>query len=151
MKSLAQLDDRAKIMRRLGQVRPDSVRRWGKMSAPQMICHLADACRMAIGEKPVSSISTPLPAGIVKWIALYSPLPWPRGVLTRPEIDQLHGGTCPGDFSADLSEAVRLLELVATQDSSGWPVHPIFGTMSARDWLRWGYVHTDHHLRQFGL
>jgi hypothetical protein len=28
--------------------------------------------------------------------------------------------------------------------------HPIFGAMSAGDWLRWGYLHMDHHLRQFG-
>jgi hypothetical protein len=29
--------------------------------------------------------------------------------------------------------------------------HPIFGALSARDWLRWGYLHADHHLRQFGV
>jgi hypothetical protein len=28
--------------------------------------------------------------------------------------------------------------------------HPIFGPMSKADWLRWGYLHMDHHLRQFG-
>jgi hypothetical protein len=30
-------------------------------------------------------------------------------------------------------------------------VHPIFGAMSERAWLRWGYLHMDHHLRQFGV
>jgi len=29
--------------------------------------------------------------------------------------------------------------------------HPIFGRMSLWEWQRWGYLHTDHHLRQFGL
>ena len=28
--------------------------------------------------------------------------------------------------------------------------HPFFGAMSPNQWLRWGYLHTDHHLRQFG-
>ena len=28
--------------------------------------------------------------------------------------------------------------------------HAMFGTMSPEDWMRWGYLHTDHHLRQFG-
>jgi Protein of unknown function (DUF1569) len=28
--------------------------------------------------------------------------------------------------------------------------HPIFGPMTAKDWMRWGYLHADHHLRQFG-
>ena len=27
--------------------------------------------------------------------------------------------------------------------------HPAFGAMSAREWLRWGWLHADHHLRQF--
>ncbi len=31
------------------------------------------------------------------------------------------------------------------------PAHGFFGTMSVRDWQRWMYKHTDHHLRQFGL
>jgi hypothetical protein len=26
----------------------------------------------------------------------------------------------------------------------------MFGPMSERDWMRWGYLHADHHLRQFG-
>jgi hypothetical protein len=26
-----------------------------------------------------------------------------------------------------------------------------FGAMLPKDWQRWGYRHTDHHLRQFGL
>jgi hypothetical protein len=30
------------------------------------------------------------------------------------------------------------------------PAHPIFGPMSEAAWLRWGYLHADHHLRQFG-
>jgi hypothetical protein len=27
--------------------------------------------------------------------------------------------------------------------------HPLFGSMEHADWMRWGYLHTDHHLRQF--
>jgi hypothetical protein len=28
--------------------------------------------------------------------------------------------------------------------------HPMFGEMTEKDWMRWGYLHADHHLRQFG-
>jgi hypothetical protein len=28
--------------------------------------------------------------------------------------------------------------------------HPMFGAMTTLEWMRWGYLHTDHHLRQFG-
>jgi hypothetical protein len=33
--------------------------------------------------------------------------------------------------------------------SVDWPAHPIFGAMTRRAWMRWGYLHVDHHLRQF--
>jgi hypothetical protein len=29
--------------------------------------------------------------------------------------------------------------------------HPMFGDLTSWQWMRWGYLHTDHHLRQFGL
>jgi hypothetical protein len=27
----------------------------------------------------------------------------------------------------------------------------VFGRMSQAAWLRWAYLHMDHHLRQFGV
>ncbi len=151
MKSLAQSRDRAEILRRLRTVRPESVRRWGRMSAHQMVCHLADALRMGTGQKPVSHATSLLHRTIVKWIVLYVPLRWPAGILTRPEIDQELGGTRPCDFAADVAQLEALLELVTAQTRSfHWQLHPIFGRMSDAAWLRWGYLHMDHHLRQFG-
>ncbi len=88
MKTLAHERCKAEILRRLRDVRPDSARRWGRMSAHQMVCHLTDSCRMALGEKPVSFATGPVQQTVVKWIALYLPLKWPPGYMTRPEIDQ---------------------------------------------------------------
>ena len=31
-----------------------------------------------------------------------------------------------------------------------WPRHPIFLDLTQTQWMRWGYLHADHHLRQFG-
>lgn len=115
-----------------------------------MICHLADAFRMATGAKVVSPASGPLQRSIVKWIALYLPVAWPAGIPTRPEADQMIGGTKPLEFARDVAQVETLLTEVAAQHPGGWPVHPIFGPMSHRAWLRWAYLHTDHHLRQFG-
>ena len=151
MKTLARQRDKAEILHRLRAVRPESVRRWGRMSAHQMVCHLSDAIRMAMAQKSVSHATSPLQRTIVKWIALYLPLPWPAGILTRPEIDQELGGTKPVDFAADMAELEALLELITAQTRSfDGHLHPIFGRMSDVAWLRWGYLHMDHHLRQFG-
>ena len=151
MKTLARPRDRAEILARLKRVRPQSVRRWGRMSAHQMVCHLSDALRMGMGDKPVSDATGLLQRTIVKWIAVWAPLPWPAGILTRPEIDQELAGTRPVDFAADLARLEGLLQVVTAETRSfEWQRHPIFGPMSTRAWLRWGYRHIDHHLRQFG-
>lgn len=151
MKTLARQRDRDEILQRLRRVRPESTRRWGRMSAHQMVCHLSDSFRVVTGRKPVSHATGLLPRTIVKWTALYLPLPWPAGIATRPEVDQEVGGTRPVDFKADVAELEALLELVTTQTKSvNWQAHPIFGRLSEAAWLRWAYLHVDHHLRQFG-
>jgi hypothetical protein len=151
MKTLARQRDKAELLRRLKLVRPNSVPRWGRMSAHQMICHLSDAFRMGIGQKSVSRIDGVFHRTLLKWAVLYVPVPWPSGILTRPEIDQQVGGTKPADFAADVLQLESLVERITTQPRDfDWQPHPIFGPMSETTWLRWGYLHMDHHLRQFG-
>ena len=151
MKTLARSRDRLEIQRRLKHVRADARARWGRMSAHQMICHLADSLRMAIGDKAVAPDTSPFKTTILKWIVLYVPAPWPPGILTSPEIDQEQGGTRPGTFAADVLETERYLALVSADETSlDDRPHPLFGRMSRAAWLRWSYLHTDHHLRQFG-
>lgn len=151
MKTLAQQQCTAEILRRLKDVRPETARRWGRMTAHQMVCHLRDACRMALGEQPVTHATTPVPRALIKLVALYTPLRWRAGIPTSPEIDQECGGTKPGDFAADVAQLERMVRMVATRPrSAAWPPHPVFGRMSHREWLRWAYLHLDHHLRQFG-
>jgi hypothetical protein len=88
----------------------------------------------------------------VKWVALYAPIPWPKGVPTRPEMDQFAGGTAPSDFENDRKMLIELIErFTNSKRDFVWSPHPIFGNMPDPEWLRWGYLHTDHHLRQFGV
>jgi hypothetical protein len=151
VKSLARARDRDELVQRLRRVRPDSAARWGRMSAHQMICHLADALRMAAGEKAASPASGPIQRTLIKWVVLYIPLAWPAGIPTRPEIDQAIGGTRPLEFARDVLELESRLMEFAARNPTAWSEHPNFGPMSRRAWLRWGYLHTDHHLRQFGV
>ena len=151
MKTLARPEDKAEVLRRLKTVRPDSARRFGRMSAPQMVCHLSDTFRAVMGRRPVSDGGTVFTRNVLKWLALYAPLRWPAGVMTRPEIDQEAGGTRPADFAADVADLEVLVEAITARPRPfEWQAHPIFGQMSEAAWLRWGYLHMDHHLRQFG-
>lgn len=151
MRTLARPADKADLVRRLRLVRPDCRRRWGRMTAHQMLCHLADAFRMAMGTRTVTREANLLTSTVLKAIALYLPVPWLPGIRTSPEIDPLDGGTRPADFTSDLAEAEAQLERFVTAVTllERTP-HPIFGRLSYSAWLRWGYLHVDHHLRQFG-
>lgn len=152
MKSFLNPADKKEIFERLSQVRPDSQRRWGRMTPHQMICHLSDSFRLPLGERSAGSVENLFSRTVMKWIALRAPLPWPRGIKTMPEMDQEIGGTSPEEFERDRQELEKLIERFAEGQKSGeFTPHPFFGRMSDSDWLRWGYLHCDHHFRQFGV
>jgi len=151
MKSLLKENDKAEVIERLRQIKPGSQRRWGRMSAHQMLCHLSDSFLAVMGEKAVSPATGLTQRTLLKWVALYAPLRWPKGVRTRPEVDQEAGGTRPIEFERDRRQLEQLMERFGRPPRDfEWQPHPIFGVMPERDWMRWGYLHLDHHLRQFG-
>jgi hypothetical protein len=151
MKTLANLDDKLELLRRLDQIGPGSQRRWGKMTAPEMICHLSDAFRVTLGEREAKPVHNWFSRSLFKWAALLVPTRWPHGVSTVPECEAQRGGTPPAEMKRDMSELRELLDRFARQQwGTAVPVHPIFGPLTKREWMRWGYLHIDHHLRQFG-
>ena len=152
MRTLANPQDKSSVVLRLKTIRHDSPRKWGRMSSHQMICHLSDGFRVAIGEKPAHFKPNLINQTVVKWIALRAPVKWPKGVRTPPEVNQF-GESCtmPKEFDQDLQQLLGLLErFTATQGSFQLQPHPMFGPLSQQEWFRWGYRHMDHHLRQFG-
>jgi hypothetical protein len=151
MKTLTDAQCRKEIGDRVARLRIDSQQRWGKMSAHQMVCHLADSFRGVMGEKSLAARPT-FGHGAIKWIALYAPFQWPHGVKTMPEVDQEIGGTRPAEFETDKRDLLRLFERFTREPKDfAWKPHPMFLEMSEKDWMRWGYLHMDHHLRQFGV
>ena len=151
MKLLSDPTTRQETLARLGHIGPDTPRRWGKMNAPQMICHLRDAFLGVMGEKPMAT-----PRGLNLWPlmkpwVLYAPMKWPPGVPTRPEFDQQMGGTPPTAFAAEKQKLLETIHRFTAQPRGfDFRPHPMFKTMSEKEWMRWAYLHMDHHLRQFG-
>src|SRR5277367_575329 len=96
--SLSKPADRENISSRLSQLSPQDTARWGKMSVHQMICHLDDSYKFALGEKTVSPATGLLQQTLLKWLALDVPLTWAKGFRTRPEVEQGNGGSPPIEF-----------------------------------------------------
>jgi hypothetical protein len=150
MKTLSSAGDLAHIRNRIALLSPTDARLWGSMSAHQAVCHLTDAFCGPLAERvapPIKVSRIPIP--IYKWLALDFPMKWPHGAPTPPEMNQQIGGTTPADFAADHATLNAKLDQFA-RCSGPWSPHPFFGEMTTREWMRWGYLHTDHHLRQFG-
>ena len=117
-----------------------------------MVCHLGDATAMVLGTRPREVPQPLVHRPVTKLLALWSPVRWPRGQRTNPMHNPRERGTRPTVFDADRSRAVEgLRELAAARPGTLEPAHGLFGAMSVRDWQRWAYRHTDHHLRQFGV
>ncbi len=153
MKTLSDAAALAGILDRLDRLPPNAPAHWGRMSAHQMLCHLTDSFLACFGEKYASPATGLFERTVMKWAALYMPLPWPKDIATRPEIDQVAGGgTPPAAFDQDRQALVGATARFCdpTRDSTR-DFHPIFGRMSRDEWMRWAWLHMDHHLRQFGV
>jgi hypothetical protein len=152
MKTVADAKVLRSLKERLGALRPDSRRRWGTLTPHELLCHLGDATEMVTGVRPRKR---PIPhrnRRLVKWTLLWSAVPWPRGWPTNPMHDPRAEGTRPSQFPKDLARLLAAMDsLAAATEGSLEPAHGFFGKMSTRDWQRWSYRHTEHHLRQFRL
>jgi hypothetical protein len=143
--------DAWQLLQRLDGLDPDSKPRWGKLTSPAVLCHLADVARIALGEKTAARVGGPLGvpgiAHAVVWV-----MPWPRGAPTAREILPGTGMTLPGQFEADKRSLLDVLgRFTETPDGTPFTPSPVFGYLSRRAWGRLMWRHVDHHLVQFGL
>ena len=150
MKDMRDPAAQREILVRIGRLSRGDQPRWGKMTVEQMICHLTDGYRAVLAGRNLDRVKFWIPRPLLKWIALRLPLRWPKGVRAPWEIAAGLGGTPPVDFEHDRAELVRSLNDFCEREPPRGCIHPLFGKMSSRDWMRWAYLHADHHLRQFG-
>jgi hypothetical protein len=146
-KSVWSEDNRRALLERLERLAPDTIPRWGKMNAPQMVAHLTSWARMAGGELTTKTIPVPLRYFPLKQLVIYW-LPFPKGVPTAPEL--IARG--PTDWAAETAALRAHIGSFATEDKKAeWPLHPAFGKLTPRAWGVLCYRHIDHHFRQFGV
>ena len=139
--------DRRDLLERVNKLRPDMHPAWGKMNATQMITHLTDWMRMAIGDLKSAPKNKPMRYPVIKQLIIYV-MPWPKGVPTAPELLAREAS----GWDDERSDFIKRLKSFETLKSkTDWPPHPAFGRLSIRTWGVLGYKHTDHHLRQFGV
>jgi hypothetical protein len=147
MKTIWDPSLRSELLSRFEKLTTDRRPAWGSMTAGQMIAHVADPMKAALGEMTVAMKPGLFSNPIVRHFIIYWS-PWPKGAPTAPEFLHSH----PEDLEAGLAALRETLErfVAARKDASRKP-HPAFGLLSGRAWGRLMYRHLDHHLRQFKI
>jgi hypothetical protein len=132
---------------RLDRLTPQATAKWGKFTAPQMVCHLADSLTMASGELAVPSKKLPIRFTPLKQLIIYW-LPFPKGAPTAP----LLLARKAAEWNGEVQTLRERLDAFAKRGPSGpFVPHPAFGTLTPRAWGVLVYRHVDHHLSQFGV
>lgn len=147
MKSFWEQSAQQELQQRLEQLNAESRGQWGKMTIDQMLSHLADSCRMALGDLPTARKPGPFHFAPLRKAVIYW-LPWPKGAPTAPELIARK----PSSVETEKADLKLLLNRLASQSGNQqWPAHPAFGVLSQKDWGALIYRHVDHHCKQFGV
>lgn len=151
MNNLLNASDREAIIARLENLDENRRPGWGKMNVQQVVPHLTDPLRAAIGDRQVPmmpGIFSKFPVNqIVVWW-----MPWPKAAPTSPEFLPGTGGTAAAEFLQDKQTLLLTIHRFANHASEGrFSPSPVFGRLSNRAWGRLMWRHLDHHLRQFGV
>jgi Protein of unknown function (DUF1569) len=139
---------RASIHARLDRLRPELKPAWGRMSAAQMLAHLTDAFKMAVGELPVAPKNRPIMRTWFFKRLFFTVIPFPKSAPTATELVS----RVPDAWSDELATLKVWLDRVGMPSpTQRWAAHPLFGTLSGQEWGVLAHKHMDHHLRQFGV
>jgi oxepin-CoA hydrolase/3-oxo-5,6-dehydrosuberyl-CoA semialdehyde dehydrogenase len=140
------------VLDALDSLAADTPPRWGRMSAQQMVEHLAWAFELSTGRGAVECAGTAEEQVRYKKF-LYSNRPSPPEFMNPALADGL-----PPLRHADLAHAIAALrremerfnEHLRAAPSERY-MHPIFGLIGMDEWSRTHFKHCYHHLVQFGL
>jgi len=149
MKTLFQPPVVAEVKSRLGSVRPDSARQWGRMTVAQAMAHLANSMEMATGDlRPPRVFVGRIFGPLIRRVALGNDRPMERNAPTAPALRIAD--------ERDLDTERDRLRTLIDRFSEGGPArctthpHTFFGRLTPDQWAELMYKHLDHHLRQFG-
>jgi len=137
------------VKTRIGNVRPDSVRQWGKMNVAQAVAHCANSLEMAVGDlRPPRVMIGRIFGPLIRRLALGNDRPMERNTPTAPALfiaDER-------DLDVERQRLYVLIDRFSAGGAAQCTTHPhaFFGRLTPEQWAELMYKHLDHHLRQFG-
>lgn len=148
MNSLFDPGERDRVLARIGTLRAESPRGWGKMDVAQALAH----CRIGIDAATGNDV---LPRSLLAKVLgrlfrgmILSPKPFSKNSPTHPKLVI----SDPHDFAREqerLAASVRTFCDTGPEAAARYQ-HALVGKLTGEEWGRLQLKHLDHHLRQFG-
>lgn len=132
---------------RLQQIRDDATPNWGRMNPAQLHGHLRLAYRYSLAKEPLG----PDEGGIfghyiIGPLILNGWVPMPKNVKAPKMYHALPTST----VDAVQTEIEEFFERYSAGTLPDVP-HPYFGPYGVKGWAKLHVLHTEHHMRQFGV
>jgi hypothetical protein len=139
------------VKTRLEKLQPQTERRWGRMTAAQMLAHCSVSMQWAVGEVVPEKGALParLVGRLIKRLVFRNDDPLRRNSPTAKSLIVAD----ERDLPKEREQLSGLISKFAAQGAAGCTKNPhsFFGKMTPEQWAILMYKHLDHHLRQFGV
>ena len=152
MHTILNATDSEQMLTRIHALQPDDRALWGRMTVNEALCHVTDVFRAAFGKINIPDQSNAFTRHVLKRLVLLG-MPSPKGKIpTSPQLDQSQGkGTRPTTLEQDKQLfQEQMAEFIRKDAAFAFQPHPIFGALTKAEWGRLLFLHTNHHLTQFG-
>jgi len=151
-KTLEDISAKEFLYRRFDKLTEKNKAQWGKMNVKQMLRHINIATNLATGKTPANRKPKFIERTLLKSLILWG-MPAPKGkVQTTAELDTVMNKIEPADLNEERNSLKQTMEeFLLFGVKNEYHPHPAFGKMNGKQWKRLVYLHTDHHLKQFGV
>jgi hypothetical protein len=149
MNSIFEQKDNHQLIERVKQLRPETQALWGKMNVSQMLAHVNEPLLVMKGEKTIKYTLIGRLFGNYLKNKFIKDRGFGKNLLTHEKfkvVDQKQ-------FQQEQEKLIATLQLLQQKGTAiiTKNKHPFFGNMTHQEWGDMMYIHTDHHLKQFGV
>jgi hypothetical protein len=139
---------RDEFRNRVLRITPANSRQWGTMNVCQMLHHLNLACGGSLGFYALPDESYLVSRTVFRWILIDWFPEQPIGLRLPKGFKIPHNAQFEFDF--EKQQLLKILDVAwHAKLAADWGPHPMFGTMTVKEWGKLLQIHIDYHLRQF--
>lgn len=147
MSSLFDKQAAAEILKRIENLKPESERQWGKMTAPQMLAHCSVSLHNAMGDLTLKHSFMGKIFGRIALKRMLSDKPFDKNLPTEKKYVIANERDLEKE-KVNIKALIERFSETAPDNLTKTP-HPFFGVLTGEQWGVLQWKHLNHHLLQF--